>query len=270
MTAKARRLRVSSAVALGVLAAQCLGRDVFRQQQLEPVEEFRGRGLLLDAGDFAQLVEALQRGGQEVLLERREVDLDDVGHRLTVREFDVVEEAAAQEGVRQFLLVVRGDDHQRAVPGHHHFARLVDIELHAVQFAQQVVRELDVGLVDLVDEQHHRLGGGEGLPQHALDDVVVDVAHALVAQLRIAQARDGVVFVQALLRLGGRLHVPLQQRHVERGRHFLGQHGLAGAGFALDQERTAEGERGVDGQFQVGGGDVVVAAFEALGCLHRG
>jgi hypothetical protein len=38
-----------------------------------------------------------------------------------------------------------------------HLARLVDIELHAVDLAQQVVREFDVGLVDLVDEQHHRL-----------------------------------------------------------------------------------------------------------------
>jgi hypothetical protein len=196
------------------------------------------------------------------------VDLDDVGHRLAVREFDVVEEAAAQEGVRQFLLVVRGDDDQRAVPGHHHLARLVDVEFHAVELAQQVVREFDVGLVDLVDQQHHRFRRREGLPQHALDDVVVDVAHALVAELRIAQARDGVVFVQALLGLGGRLDVPLQQRHVERRRHFLGQHGLAGAGLALDQQRAGQGEGGVHCQFQVIGGDVVVAAFEASGGMH--
>jgi hypothetical protein len=39
----------------------------------------------------------------------------------------------------------------------------------------------------------------------------VDVLDAFVAQLRVAQAADRVVFVQALLRLGGGLDVPLQQ-----------------------------------------------------------
>ena len=33
-------------------------------------------------------------------------------------------------------------------------AGLVDVELHAIELQQQVVRELDVGLVDLVDQQH--------------------------------------------------------------------------------------------------------------------
>ncbi|MDT4851343.1 hypothetical protein FQZ97_855210 [compost metagenome] len=138
------------------------------------------------------------------------------------------------------------------------FARLVDVELHAVEFAQQVVGEFDIGLVDLVDQQHHLLIGLERLPQHALDDVVADVVHAVVAELRVAQARDRVVFVQALLRLGGRLDMPLQQRHAERGGHFLGQHGLAGAGLALDLQRA----RGIDGQLEVVGGDILVTALE--------
>jgi hypothetical protein len=55
----------------------------------------------------------------------------------------------------------------------------------------------------------------EGLPQHALDDVTADVLDARVAELRVAQARDGVVFVEALLRLGRRLDVPLEQRQPE-------------------------------------------------------
>ena len=99
-----------------------------------------------------------QRLRQQVLLQRRVVHLDDLLHRVLVGELDVVEEAAAQEGVGQLLLVVGGDDHQRPVLRDDHLARLVDVELHAVQFAQQVVRELDVGLVDLVDQQHARLG----------------------------------------------------------------------------------------------------------------
>jgi hypothetical protein len=62
------------------------------------------------------------------------------------------------------------------------------MELHAVEFAQQVVGELDVGLVDLVDQHHGRLLGLEGLPQGALDDVVADVLDLVVAELSRAGA----------------------------------------------------------------------------------
>jgi hypothetical protein len=79
-------------------------------------------------------------------------------HRLAVGKLDVVEEAAAQEGVRQFLLVVRGDDDDRPVGGLHRLAGLVDVELHPVEFLEEVVGKLDVGLVDLVDQQHRELG----------------------------------------------------------------------------------------------------------------
>jgi hypothetical protein len=44
----------------------------------------------------------------------REMHVDDARHRLLVGELDVVEEAAAQEGVGQFLFVVRGDDDRSA------------------------------------------------------------------------------------------------------------------------------------------------------------
>ena len=195
------------------------------------------------------------------------MNVDDRLHRLGVGELDVVEEAAPQEGVGQLLLVVAGDEHQRPVPGPHELARLVDVELHAVELAQQIVRELDVGLVDLVDQQRHGLLGREGLPQHALHDVVADVAHlggtVGVRQLAVAQPAHGVVLVQALLRLGGALHMPLQQRHAQRLRHLFGEHRLAGAGLALHQQRPLQREGGVDGQHQVGRGDVAFGALES-------
>ncbi len=84
-------------------------------------------------------------------------------------------------------------------------AGLVDEELHAIELLQEVVRELDVGLVDLVDEQHGAHIGLERVPQLAALDVVADVLDALVAELAVAQARDRVVLVEALLRLGGRI-----------------------------------------------------------------
>ena len=105
----------------------------------------------------------------------------------------------------------------------------------------------------------------ERLPQHAMLDVVRDVGHVRVAQLRIAQPRHRVVLVQALLRLGGRLDVPLQQRPAEAPRDFLGEQRLAGARLALDEQRPLEGDRRVDGELQVVGGDVGIGAFEAHG-----
>ena len=140
--------------------------------------------------------------------------------------------------------------------------RLVDVELHAVELLQQVVGELDVGLVDLVDQQHGALVAGEGLPQLALADVVADVLDALVAELAVAQAAHGVVFVEALLRLGGRLDVPLDERHAERLGHLQRQHGLAGAGLALDEQRALQGDGGVDRDLQVVGRDVVLGTLE--------
>ena len=151
----------------------------------------------------------LQRLGDQLLLDAGEVHVDDLLHRLGVGEADVVEEAAAQEGVRQLLLVVGGDDHHRADARLDGLVGLVDVELHPIELVQQVVGEFDVGLVDLVDQQHRPLGGVEGLPQLAALDVVVDVLDPLVAQLAVAQAGDRVVFVEALLGLGGRLDVPV-------------------------------------------------------------
>ena len=62
---------------------------------------------------------------------------------------------------------------------------------------------------------------------------------------------DGVVFVQALLRLGGRLDVPLEQRLAERLGDLVRQHRLARAGLALDQQRPLQGDRGVDRDLKI-------------------
>src|SRR3546814_3817487 len=67
------------------------------------------------------------------------------------------------------------------------------MEGHAIEFLEQIVREFDVGLVDLVDQQHGELGRGEGLPQFALADVIADVVDALFAELAVAQACDRVI-----------------------------------------------------------------------------
>ncbi|MNR25049.1 hypothetical protein D3C85_1421720 [compost metagenome] len=127
---------------------------------------------------------------------------------------------------------------------------------------QQVVGEFDVGLVDFVDQQDDPFFGFEGFPELALFQVVANVVDLFRAELRIAQAADRVVLVQALVGLGGGLDVPGDQLGAKGFGQLLGEHGLAGARFALDQQRPLQGDGGVDRQLQVIGGDVGLGAFE--------
>jgi hypothetical protein len=102
-------------------------------------------------------------------------------------------------------------------------------------------------------------------PQLAAQDVVGHVAYPLVAELAVAQAAHRVVLVQALLRLGGALDVPLDERQAEALGDLLRQHRLAGAGLAFHQQRALERDGGVDRHLQLAGGDVAVGALEASG-----
>ena len=246
-------------------APQNGGVDVVRQQEFDPVEQFRRRGLLFHARNLARFVERAQRGGKQRLLDAGIVRLDDALHRFRVGEGDVVEEAAAQEGVGEFLLVVRGDHHDGAPLGPDRLLRFVDVELHAVELEQQVVRELDIGLVDFVDQQHGRFGAGKGFPQLAARDVVGDVADALIAELAVAQARHGVVFVEPLPRRGGGLDMPAYEGLAEGAGDLLGEHGLPRSGLALDQQRALQRDGGVDRGHQIARRDIGVGAGEFHG-----
>ena len=152
------------------------------------------------------------------------------------------------------------------MPGVNRPMRFVDVELHPVEFVQKVVRKLDVGLVDFVDQDDSGIGTFEGLPQHAGLDVIADVRNFCVTELRIAQSRYGVVFVQALLRFGRGLDVPLEKRTLQRARHLEGKQRLAGTRLALDQKRPLERQRRIDRQHQVGRGDIAVGSLEAHSC----
>ena len=57
-------------------------------------------------------------------------------------------------------------------------------EAHAIELVEQVVRELEVGLVDLVDEEHDALRRRERAAERAELDVVADVLHVAVAEAR--------------------------------------------------------------------------------------
>ena len=121
------------------------------------------------------------------------------------------------------------------VRGLHRFARLVDEEFHAIEFLQEIVRKFDVGLVDFVDQQHGALGRREGIPKFAALDVVGDILDALVAELAVAQPRNRIVFVEALLRLRRRFNVPFDQWRIEGSCNFGREYRFARPGLALDQ-----------------------------------
>ena len=185
------------------------------------------------------------------------MDVDDFLHRLAIRKLDIVEEAAAQEGVGQFLLVVGGDDHDRPFRRLDRLLGLVDMEFHAVEFLQQIVGKFDVRLVDFVDQQHWQFGSSERLPQFSLADIVGNVVDAFVAELAVTKAGDRVIFIQALMRLGGRLDIPLDQRRAHRLGDFIGQNRLAGTGLALDKKRAPERHGSVDSNLQIIGCNIV-------------
>ena len=146
-----------------------------------------------------------------------------------------MEEAAAKERVGQFLFVVRRDDDHRPLDRLHRLAGLVDVEFHPIEFLEKIVGEFDVGLVDLVDQQDGQARRSERFPQFAAFDVVGNVVDPLVAELAVAKAGHGVIFVKALMSARRRLDVPFDQRRIDRGGDLVGQHRLAGAGLALDQ-----------------------------------
>src|SRR5262249_15415815 len=153
--------------------------------------------------------------GDQASLDVGEMHVDDGAHGVRIRKLDVVEKAAPQEGIGQLLLIIGGNNDDGAVLCLDGFVRFVNIKIHKIEFLQQVIGKLDVGLVDLIDQQHGALAHGERLPQLALADVVADVGDARVTKLAIAQAAYRVVFVKALQRLGRRFDVPLNERGLD-------------------------------------------------------
>jgi hypothetical protein len=115
---------------------------------------------------------------------------------------------------------------------------------------EEVVRELDVGLVDLVDQQDHALLGVEGLAHRSELDVRTDVVDVLVSEPGVVETLDRVVDVEPVLSAGRAPDVPPKKGHPEGLGHRIGQQGLAGAGLPADQEGPFEHDRAVDRGFE--------------------
>src|SRR5947207_8301086 len=181
------------------------------------------------------------------------MDIDDPMHRFVVGKTDVMKKAAPEKGVRQLLFVVRRDDYNRTMPSLNRAARLVDVELHSIELEQQVVRKFDVGLLDLVDQQDRRLWRLERLPELSRRDIVGDIVDALVAELAVAQARNRLVFVKALLRFGRGFDMPGDQIPVDASGDLMRQYRLAAPRLAFNEQRALQRDRGIDRNLQIRG-----------------
>ena len=107
---------------------------------------------------------------------------------------------------------------------------------------------LDLDAIDLVDQQHHRVVGGDRLEQRTgeqelvAEDVVVDVAPR-VAVLVGLDAQQLLLVVPLVERLALVEALVALQTDEPRAGHLgdaLGQLGLAGTGRTLDQHRLAQ------------------------------
>ncbi len=114
------------------------------------------------------------------------------------------------------------------------------VELHPVELPEKVIRELQIGLVYLVDEKHHLLLGFECLPHLSELDIVSDIIHIFTAELAVVEPLHGIIHIEAVLRLRGGLDIPRYQTLSESLGHCLSKHRLASARFALYEKRLLE------------------------------
>ena len=164
-------------------------------------------------------------------------------------------QAAPLERLGQLARVVRGQQHDR-LRARVDAAELGDRDLEVRQQLEQHRLELLVGLVDLVDQQHDRLLGGDRRQQRPreqellAEDVVLDRLPAGAVGLGL-DAQQLLAVVPLVQRLGlVEALVALQPHELAaevRGER-LGELGLADAGGPLDEHRLAELGREVGDQ----------------------
>ncbi|NCL74288.1 hypothetical protein AIIKEEIJ_01731 [Rhodococcus sp. YH1] len=195
---------------------------------------------------------------------------------------DVVVQAAALEGGREFAGVVGGQDHPRRGPGCEG-AHLGNGDLPLGEDLEQQRLHGLLGAVHLVDEEHHRFRGEDRLEQGAhgeellgvqaevlrgeepgrLGDVGVRgelLADAVAQHLHVQQLLGVVPLVQRAAVVEALVALQPHQPAPAGGGERLGQLGLADAGRALEQQGPLERGGEVDDDRELVVGDVVVAA----------
>ena len=129
--------------------------DLQRDQGARPVDGLRDRRRLLEL-QLAQPGDHVDELGGDLVVEAGHLAGDDRPLALGVGVVEVQVEAAALHRLGQLAAGVGGQHHERP-PGRRDGAELGDGHLEVAQHLEQQALDLDVGLVDLVDEQHGRL-----------------------------------------------------------------------------------------------------------------
>jgi hypothetical protein len=187
--------------------------DVEQQQGARPVEGLGHARRLLQVEHADRADDAAHLVG-EVLGDAGDLGEDDLLLALHRRVVDVEVEAAPLERLGELTGVVRREEHERDLLGLDR-AELGDRDLVVGEDLEQQRLGLDLDAVDLVDQQHHGVGGGDRLEQRAGEqelvgeDVVVDlaprvaVAIGLDAQelLLVVPLVEGFALVEALVAL---------------------------------------------------------------------
>jgi hypothetical protein len=215
-------------------------------ERVRPVDRLRDAGRLGEVHLPQPGHERRGLGGQP-LRDARHPQPHDLDLALQRRVRDPVEQAAALERVVQLAGAVRREDHRRPPLGRDR-PDLRDRDLEVGEDLQEERLELVVGPVDLVDEQHDRVLGGDGLQQRAADEelgaeelLLVDrplLRRADVQELaRVVPLVDRVGDVQALVALQA------DQARAHRAGQGLGRLGLADARLALQQQGLLDGQR---------------------------
>ena len=73
------------------------------------------------------------------------------------------------------------------------------MKTHAIELVEEVIGELDIGLVDLVDEQDHAFFTSKRFAHGTHLDVVANVFDIAVSETCIIQPLHSVVDVEAVL-----------------------------------------------------------------------
>ncbi len=235
-------------------------------QGRHPVQGLGDGGLFQNGVAGAQAVDCPGHLYRQVLVDVGQLGADDGHLLLHVRVLEVEVGAPPPQGLAEGPGPVGREHHEGDGPGPHH-PYLGDGDLHLAEQLQQKGLELLVGLVDLVDEQHHRPLRADGLEQGALQQVLV-AEQGLGQRVRVLavhlhlDAQKLLLIVPLVERLALVQSLVALQAHqfpVQGGGHDLGNLRLAHAGGPLDEQGPAQ----LQGH-QQGGDQAVVADIAGL------